>query len=84
VDALYLTIIGVLLGAMFTMIAAWWKSREEARGWKVSYEREKERSDLNDQTNRDAQQAVAIGNRVAEALHDLQRQQGTPLGGGQP
>jgi hypothetical protein len=80
VDALYLTIIGVLLGAMFTMIAAWWKSREEARGWKVSYEREKERSDRQDRAVERAALATDIANKMAAGLRVVMSEHS---GGGQ-
>lgn len=74
-------VLGICVPIIVGLIGAWTKARSDGAGWKTSYQREKERSDIQDQNTRDAQQAIAIGNRTAEALHDLM--QGKSLGGGQ-
>jgi hypothetical protein len=69
--ALYLTVIGVLLAGLGTLTGALWKAKEEARGWKTSYEREKERADRQDKIVADAALATDIANKVAGALTSI-------------
>lgn len=70
-DALYLTIIGVILAVMFSLVAAWWKAREEARGWKVSYEREKERADRQDRIVENSALATEMANKFADSMQKV-------------
>lgn len=70
-EALLLTVIGVVLAGLGTVTGAWWKAKEEARGWKVSYEREKERADRQDKIAERAELATDIANKLTEGLHKL-------------
>lgn len=72
-DALYLTVIGVILAVMFTLVGAWWKAKEEARGWKVSYEREKETNDRRSRIEERSELATEISTKTAEAIQELIR-----------
>jgi hypothetical protein len=69
--ALYLTIIGVLLAGLGTVTGAWWKEKGESRGWKVSYERERERADRQDRIAERAELATDIANKFAETMQRM-------------
>lgn len=70
-EALLITIIGVLLTSLFGAIAAWWRAKADAAGWKVSYEREKERSAKQDEMVARAALATEIATKTATALQDM-------------
>lgn len=75
-EALLLTIIGTLLGALLSAIAAWWKARSEGRAFELSYKMEKERADRLQSTFDRHEQAIDIATKTAEALHALMQKPG--------
>ena len=75
-EALLITIIGALLGALLSAIAAWWKARAEAKAFELSYKMEKERADRLQSTFDRREQAVDIATKTAEALHALMQKSG--------
>lgn len=89
-ESLLVTLIGVLVAGLLTTVGAWWKVKEEARGWRVSYERERERADRQDRTVERAELATDIANKVGTAVVAAFAQftqragSGTGSGGGAP
>lgn len=64
-------ILGLLIPLLIASVAATFKYRADAQGWKISYEHEKEASARAERKLEQAELATDIANKTAEALHKL-------------
>lgn len=75
-DALYLTIIGIMAPLWAATVVGLVKARADAKGWEISYQREKERGDRQDEINRDNRLAENIADRLTGGLAKLMARKG--------
>lgn len=64
-------VLAISVPIIVALIGAWVKTRTEAAGYKLSYEREKQRADEQDQIVRDRALATDIANKFAETLQRM-------------
>jgi len=70
-ESFLIALVSIEAGAIAGLIGYVFKARSDAFGWKTSYEREKERSELYAEAERDTKLAAMIGAKFVEALGQL-------------
>jgi hypothetical protein len=68
--------LGICVPIIVGLIGAWVKARTDAAGFKLSYEREKERGDRQDDLKRDSRLATDIATKMVQGLYELMNKQG--------